>query len=265
MNSQVDIVALLPPPPTANSGQQRADLEKVLAAQREAQAAGTIARAVADSELTCARFKDVLGPSLKSKAAAAALRFLTEAAISSMQATSPPKLYWKRSRPYMSSAAVRRLADAAPDGEMATTEYPRDPKCAVPPSKDAGEMAQELAARAKARREDDFNSYPSGHAAFGMSCAILLAAIVPEKRAELFARGKQYGESRLIVGAHYPTDVEVGARAALIGATLLMQNAEFERRLFELRTELRVALGYPAKVPDLEPNKKLFEDEPVLR
>ena len=44
--------------------------------------------------------------------------------------------------------------------------------------------------------------------------AILLAAMVPEKRAEIFARGWEYGENRLVAGVHFPSDIESGRIAA---------------------------------------------------
>ena len=60
--SQVDLIGLNMPPPAAGSREQQDDLQVVLAAQRAAHANGTLERALADSEMTCARFKDVLGP-----------------------------------------------------------------------------------------------------------------------------------------------------------------------------------------------------------
>jgi len=260
--TQVDVVALLPPPPLADSAQQQADLQAVLAAQRAARAAGTTASAIADSEITCARFKDVLGPELKSEAAAAALKFVSSAAGSVVGMSVPPKNYWKRPRPYMSSKEVERLADAAPGGEVASGEYPKDPNCAPPAEtpKNPEEAARQAAAEAEAKKQGDNTSYPSGHATFGTACGILLAEMVPEKRSELFARARQYGESRIIVGAHYPSDVEAGRLAGTVGAALLMQNATFQRQFFEAQAELRTALNYPVKVPDLEPNKGMFKN-----
>jgi acid phosphatase (class A) len=259
--SQVDIMALLPPPPAADSPQQQADIQAVLDAQRRARAEGTTQRAIDDSEETCARFKDVLGPQLKSEAAAKALKFVNEAAASAGAAASPPKLYWKRPRPYMVSSEVQRLADVAPDGETSRSEYPPDPACAEPPPKDAEEAAKQKAAKAKAQKLKDNTSYPSGHTTVGTSCAILLSEIFPERRSELFARARQYAESRMIVGAHFPSDLESGRITAVIGTSLLMQNARFERDFFAAQSELREALGYSPKLPDLEPNKDLFKDE----
>jgi acid phosphatase (class A) len=258
--SQVDIVALLPPPPAADSPEQKADIQAVLDAQRRARAEGTTQRAIDDSEITCARFKDVLGPQLKSEAAAKSLSFINGAAGSASAASSTPKMYWKRPRPYMVNSAVQRLADVAPDGDAAHTENPVDPACAAPPPKNAEEAEKQKVAKANSDKVRDYTSYPSGHTTVGTSCAILLAEVFPEKRAELFARARQYGESRVIVGAHFPSDVESGRLAAVIGTSLMMQNATFERDFIAAQAELRAALGYPAKLPDLEPNKDLLKD-----
>jgi hypothetical protein len=65
----------------------------------------------------------------------------------------------------------------------------------------------------------------------------------------------------LIVGAHFPSDVAAGQQAALVGAALVMQNASFERQFVAVQGELRRALGLPAEIPDLEPNKDLFKEK----
>jgi membrane-associated phospholipid phosphatase len=54
-------------------------------------------------------------------------------------------------------------------------------------------------------------SFPSGHTTFGYTESVLLAILVPERYAEMIARAAEYGNSRLIVGAHYTMDV-IGGR-----------------------------------------------------
>ncbi|WP_134681797.1 autotransporter domain-containing protein [Paracoccus ravus] len=54
-------------------------------------------------------------------------------------------------------------------------------------------------------------AFPSGHSAFGFSSTLLLATMLPEKYQELMARGAEYGNSRVVLGVHYPLDV-IGAR-----------------------------------------------------
>ena len=257
--SAVDMNGLLQPSPAMDATAQRADLLGVLAAQRAAHVAGTTQRAIDDSEMNCARFKDVLGPELKT--ARAALKVVTEGAFAASLVTGPPKRYWKRARPYVVSKEVEALGDAAPGGDMAATEL--DQPCDLYPApRDAAEEAILAARKARERFEKDYTSYPSGHAAFGFGCAALLSAMVPEQRAELYARGRQYAESRVIIGVHFPTDIEQGRVAGAIGMALLMQNATYQRLFQQARTELRAALHYPAALPELEPDKDFFRQVP---
>ena len=50
-------------------------------------------------------------------------------------------------------------------------------------------------------------SYPSGHTTYGYTGALLLAILVPERYEQMMARGAEYGNDRVIVGAHYAMDV----------------------------------------------------------
>lgn len=50
------------------------------------------------------------------------------------------------------------------------------------------------------------SSFPSGHGWLGYEQAIDLAILFPERGKEIFSRALQYGESRVIVQAHFPTD-----------------------------------------------------------
>lgn len=53
-------------------------------------------------------------------------------------------------------------------------------------------------------------SYPSGHATNGYLAGLVLAKVMPDRRAAIMARGMRYGTNRVICGVHYPTDVVVG-------------------------------------------------------
>lgn len=53
-------------------------------------------------------------------------------------------------------------------------------------------------------------SYPSGHTAFGWAAALLLTEIVPERTNEILARGRAFGESRLVCNVHWQSDVLEG-------------------------------------------------------
>src|SRR5262249_32947317 len=86
-------------------------------------------------------------------------------------------------------------------------------------------------------------SYPSAHATRGYLVALVLAEMVPEKRAALLARGREYGDNRVAAGDHFPSDVEAGRLAATTIAAAMMQNKSFRHDLDEAKSELRHPLG----------------------
>jgi acid phosphatase (class A) len=53
-------------------------------------------------------------------------------------------------------------------------------------------------------------SYPSGHAAIGWAWALILSEIAPDQTNALLARGLTYGQSRVICGVHWLSDVIEG-------------------------------------------------------
>ena len=53
-------------------------------------------------------------------------------------------------------------------------------------------------------------SFPSGHTTYGYTGAVLLAVLVPERYPEMMVRAAEYGNDRIIIGAHYAMDVIAG-------------------------------------------------------
>ncbi|SDP54565.1 PAP2 superfamily protein [Phyllobacterium sp. YR620] len=53
-------------------------------------------------------------------------------------------------------------------------------------------------------------SYPSGHTAIGWGVALILSEIMPDRADELLARGRAFGESRMVVNHHWYSDVVWG-------------------------------------------------------
>lgn len=82
-------------------------------------------------------------------------------------------------------------------------------------------------------------SYPSGHAALGWAWALVLSEMAPDRADAILARGLAYGESRMICGVHYASDVEAGR---LVGAAMvarLKAEPEFQRDFAQARRELQ--------------------------
>jgi hypothetical protein len=67
-------------------------------------------------------------------------------------------------------------------------------------------------------------SYPSGHTTYGYTGAVLLAVLVPERYAQMIARGAEYGNDRVIMGSHYVMDVMGGRTLALYDMAHLLAN-----------------------------------------
>ncbi len=86
-------------------------------------------------------------------------------------------------------------------------------------------------------------SYPSGHATGGTLAGIVLANMLPEKRAEIFARAWRYGRNRIVGGVHYASDIEAGRIAASIIAQNISSHEDFKLEFAAAKTELRAALG----------------------
>lgn len=53
-------------------------------------------------------------------------------------------------------------------------------------------------------------SYPSGHSSLGWATALVLAELNPDRQDEILQRGFQMGESRVICGYHFQSDVDAG-------------------------------------------------------
>jgi membrane-associated phospholipid phosphatase len=74
----------------------------------------------------------------------------------------------------------------------------------------------------------DNPSYPSGHTTYGYTESLLLAIMVPERFRQEITRGAEYGNDRIILGAHYAVDIIAGRTLALHDvAQLLAGNAAY--------------------------------------
>ena len=82
-------------------------------------------------------------------------------------------------------------------------------------------------------------SYPSGHTIRSWAVAMILAEINPDAAEALYARGWIYGDSRVIVGAHWQSDVDNSRVAAAIGYAHLQSSPAFRAQMERAKKEFR--------------------------
>ena len=86
-------------------------------------------------------------------------------------------------------------------------------------------------------------SYPSGHSQRGYATALLLSEVNPANADTIMARGYMYGESRVIVGAHWQSDVDASRLCAAIGLARLHTSPAFLEQLSKAQTEFKRLTG----------------------
>jgi acid phosphatase (class A) len=171
--------------------------------------AAEVEMAQADQDRTVLRFATVLGPAFKRANLPFATQFFERAFANDEYVIEPVKSYFDRPRPYLADHKVKPVVDAT--------------------------MTD--------------GSYPSSHSTFAYATAILLADMVPEKAAAIFARADQYAENRVIGGVHYPTDIEAGRISGSVIDNVLLHNPRFKADFARATAEVRQALGLPPLNP----------------
>lgn len=202
-----DGIRILPPPPQPGGPVATAD-RQVFAATRRLQGSPRWQVATSDVDTgTFEHFACALGVTLTAKTAPALARLLDRAGTAGV--VDPAKRRYHVSRPY--------LGTTAPICQAKTTH-----------------LAQN-------------GDYPSGHAANGWMEALILAELAPDRATEILARGRAFGESRLICGAHSLSAVEAGWLAGAAATAALHGSAAFRADLEAARDEMtRVRKSAPA-------------------
>jgi acid phosphatase (class A) len=81
-------------------------------------------------------------------------------------------------------------------------------------------------------------SYPSGHTSAGWTWALILTELAPDRADALLARGRSFGESRLICNAHWQSDVLEGRAVAAGAVAKLHGNPSFKADLTAAAREI---------------------------
>jgi acid phosphatase (class A) len=196
-----DFMRILPPFPSVDSP---ADAVDVAAFQQWHEHASLTRRqlAQADVDLSYSRFSEAFGGEIDPIKTPLLIHLLDRVEADMSEALNKAKAYYNRPRPYQ--------------------RFPLDHVCGFDP-------APKPDATSKGG-----NSYPSGHSTFGWSVAVTLAEVSPGRAQTILARGREYGESRVVCGVHYPSDV---AAAQLLVSSIIGQ----VRSLPEYRQDLSCA------------------------
>lgn len=81
-------------------------------------------------------------------------------------------------------------------------------------------------------------SFPSGHAALGWGWALILAELMPERQDAILARGRAFGQSRVMCNVHWQSDVLEGRAVGAAAVAALHNNADFQRAMRAARDEI---------------------------
>ncbi|TCP66609.1 phosphatase PAP2 family protein [Sphingomonas sp. PP-CE-1G-424] len=220
-----DVLAILPPAPRSTDPRGVAD-RAIFKATRALQGSPRWALATNDVKSAPADlFRDfscAMGIALTPENAPRTAALLRRAMFDTSRQTNGAKTFYKRQRPFL---------------------IDRGPIC---------QPAAEVA---------DSYDYPSGHTTAGWTMATLLAEIAPDRATALLARGRAYGESRIVCGVHNASAVEAGRLSASSTLTAMQGDPAFTADLAAARREI-AALRHDARTA--KPGTALCTGEAAL-
>ncbi|TCP91918.1 acid phosphatase (class A) [Sphingomonas sp. PP-CE-1A-559] len=186
-----DVLAVLPPAPKSTDPRGIAD-RAIFKATRALQGSPRWAMATSDVKSAPADlFRDfscAMGIAMTPENAPRTAALLRRAMFDTGRQTGIAKTFYKRQRPFL---------------------IDRGPIC---------QPADEVA---------DSYDYPSGHTTAGWTMATLLAQIAPDRATALLARGRAYGESRIVCGVHNASAVDAGRLSASSTLTAIQGDPAF--------------------------------------
>lgn len=81
-------------------------------------------------------------------------------------------------------------------------------------------------------------SYPSGHTSIGWATALVLAEVNPDRQNEILKRGYEMGQSRVICGYHFQSDVDAARLVASGVVARLHADEGFQKQLEKAKKEI---------------------------
>ena len=207
-----DYSAVIGPPPPKGSAQDKAD-RAIFKATRKLEGSPRWQMATQDAGLTMPAvandtFSCPLGIDITQQDTPRLVALLGRTIRITGGASAVPKEFYKRPRPMV--------------------EYPKAHVCA--PLRDPKNW-----------------SYPSGHTALGWGMALVLAELAPERAKDILDRGHAYGESRMVCGVHWSSDVSAGREVAAAALAVARNDASFQADMAAAREEIAAARAKGAK------------------
>ncbi|UNT60587.1 phosphatase PAP2 family protein [Acinetobacter sp. ASP199] len=86
-------------------------------------------------------------------------------------------------------------------------------------------------------------SYPSGHTTIGWTYALILAEIRPDRQNEIFKRGFDFGQSRVICNMHWQSDVDAGRITGAAQFARLQADPTFQADIAKAKIEVQHLLN----------------------
>lgn len=199
-----DLIKVMPEPPAFDSPEFANDVVRYNWGKEQRQDSARLAMAIADAEWLdhtkiYAQWKEAFGLEISESATPEIWKLLETSLATTDPMRVDVKAHYQRQRPF------DRYKDPMPSHE-----------------------------------EDDLRgdgSYPSGHSLRGWSISLILAQIAPARANEIYKRGWEYCDSRVILGAHWQSDVDLSRAAASVGFCALQGSKAFIAQMKKAQTE----------------------------
>lgn len=197
-DTPIDWKAILPPPPTMQSPVQIGDASVVMGYQTNKDEARTKQAREDDNINPFTAYGSIIGADFNGKNYPATKALFDYTITWGGLQIHHAKQAYARNRPFQDDANIKICIDKPPGG----------------------------------------SSYPSGHSALGWASANILARLYPAKSNGIYARGLEFGQSRVVCGLHYPTDVAMGRVSGEIILNKLQNDAQFIALFQKAREEI---------------------------
>lgn len=136
--------------------------------------------------------------------------------------------------PRLVELARRATLDTGAQAGKAKQAYRRERPYVIDPGPTCQPPAELLDPRENRASYD----YPSGHATWGWTWALVLASAAPERAQQVLERGRAYSESRVVCGVHNQSAVEAGMLAASATMAVVQAKPAYQADLAAARAEL---------------------------